>query len=63
MLALANEHDARPHLHFGGGVVMRHVRGDTYERITLDGRHLQYLVAENIEYAPTLQQQFLNTRK
>jgi hypothetical protein len=49
---------------FPGGVMLRHVAGDTYESVTIDGKHLQYFKAEAVDYAATLaEQQIMNRSK
>lgn len=59
---LTVDSEARPLLDFGGGRILRHIVDDTYEWVTLDGKHVFYMTASHVEYESTIQGQILKTR-
>jgi len=54
--------EARPSYLFRFGVVARHVLGLTWEWVDMDGKHVSYVIAEHVDYASTLSEQFLQIR-
>lgn len=53
-----------PRLHFRRGIAAQHVHGHTYRWVDpVDGKHLAYVVAEHIEYEPTLDAQLRRSKK
>lgn len=51
-----------PRLDFGRGIYFCHILGDFYELVTMSGAHLQYIKAEAIEYAPSLEAELRKSR-
>lgn len=51
-----------PRLDFGRGVYMVHILGDMFALVSQSGIHLDFIIAEEIEYAPTLAEQFIQSR-
>ena len=47
---------------FPGGLIVRHVRGTTFESVDLSGRHMAYVKAEHVEYEPTIVGEILKLR-
>jgi hypothetical protein len=47
---------------FPCGLVIRQVHGDTWESLSLDGKHIAYLKANEIEYESSLSTEFLKSR-
>jgi hypothetical protein len=51
-----------PRYAFGGGVILRHITGDSWEQVDFGGTHIAYVKAESVDYAPTLAEQFIKGR-
>ena len=51
-------------LHFNDGIAAEHVRDNTYHWVDpITGQHKGYIVAEPVEYAPTIDEQYLRSRR
>ena len=47
---------------FSIGHVFRQVRGETWERLDMDGKHVGYVKAEEVDYESSLSAEFLKSR-
>jgi hypothetical protein len=47
---------------FSIGHISRQVRGDTWERLDADGKHVEYVRAEEVDYESSLAAEFLKSR-
>ena len=52
-----------PRYHFTPSVAFEHVAGDTWRWVTpIDGRHVAYVTARHVTYAPSLAAQLFQSK-